>query len=155
MFAFKLPKFLSNVHMKTSGFKWRQVRDLRMYYRNIYFPPESRLIIFTGPMFLELGFTIYFGFSQRDAFGKSLPRFTGLCLLPSRRVHRLPIATLTAQSNGPLVTSSSDIQPGIRFGRFRRRMYSGQSMSKRSRFITLFHTATKSCTNFSRESALP
>ena len=30
-----------------------------------------------------------------------------------------------------------------------------QARSKRSRFITLFHTATKSCTNFSSESSHP
>ncbi len=30
-----------------------------------------------------------------------------------------------------------------------------QARSKRSRFITLFHAATKSCRNFSRESSLP
>ena len=34
-----------------------------------------------------------------------------------------------------------------------KRLYHNQERSKRSRFITLFHAATKSCTNFSWESS--
>ena len=37
----------------------------------------------------------------------------------------------------------------------RRRLCDNQARSKRSRFITLFHTATKSCRNFSWESLHP
>lgn len=37
----------------------------------------------------------------------------------------------------------------------RKRLSYDQAMSKRSRFITLVHAATKSCTNFFCASALP
>ena len=45
-----------------------------------------------------------------------------------------------------------DLQFGIRFRTSRRRLCYDRVRSNRSRFITLFHTATKSCTNFSMES---
>jgi hypothetical protein len=57
-----------------------------------------------------------------------------------RRAHMLLIASVSVQN-----TRKSH----------RRRLCYDQARSKRSRFITLFHTATKSCRNFSWESSHP
>ena len=64
-------------------------------------------------------------------------------------------STLLSRHVTSKIARSFDLQFGIRFKSTRRRICRDQARSNRSRFITLFHAATKSLRNFPWESSQP